>query len=147
MRLALFMLITALLHVTCTFRVVSPKAFQSSSQDFDASDGFITITVTFNEDVDKNTVVIGKTFILVTEKVPNAPGAFIPTPDPRKLIFKTTSKVSDLLTFDPDGFFSLKMIGSDTGDGAIKTVNGRHLDGDGNNTNGGDYSTSFVIVG
>ena len=66
----------ALLCTSCvkTLQVVSPKANQTTSQEFAIDGGFIKLTVIFNKEVDSGTVVVGKTFILVTEKDLNATG-------------------------------------------------------------------------
>ncbi|MFA5974437.1 MAG: hypothetical protein WC780_18955 [Lentimicrobiaceae bacterium] len=138
----------ALLCFSCstTLKVVSPKANQTSSQEFALDGGHIKITVTFNKDVDPSTVVVGKTFILQTEKDPNATGS-LNWPNGKTVIFLTTKTTSDLLDYNPDGSFSLKLIGSDTGNGAIKDKGGKHLDGDSDGADGGDYKTSFVNIG
>jgi len=145
--LVLFLAITFLSASCTTLKVVFPKALQTSSQDFSTADGHITIKVTFNRAVNQSTVVVGKTFVLVTEKDPNSSGSLAWSVDGKTVTFRTTKTKNDLLIFDPDGRFTLKLIGSDTGNGAIKDLGGKHLDGDSNNADGGDYSTSFILIG
>ncbi len=129
--------------------VTYPKALQTSSQQYRITDdGRISIDIHFNKQYDPNTVVVGKTLILVTEKDANAAGTWIPlSTEGTTIRFTTTKKIGDLLIHDPDGFFTLKLIGSDTGNGAIKSEAGRHLDGDRNHVDGGDYKTTFSHVG
>lgn len=130
-----------------TLQVTSPAANQTSSQDFKIVGDKIQITVTFNKDVDINTIVVGKTFLFNTEKEKNAQGTILPGIDKKTIIFLSAKKATELLIYDSDGNFSIKLIGSDTGNGAIKGTDGKHLDGDRDKNDGGDYQTSFVHVG
>lgn len=42
---------------------------------------------------------------------------------------------------------NLQLIGTDTGSGAIEDANGCNLDGDNDGNTGGNYSTTFGILG
>lgn len=137
-----------LLSASCTFKVVSPKALQTSSSDYTLDNNdHISIEIVFNHVVDQNTVVVGKTLILETEKKPNAGGTLSWSADGKTATFVSADSADDLLIFDSDGFFTLHLIGTDTGDGVIKDQPGKVLDGDADGTDGGDYKTTFVLVG
>ena len=148
--LTVVMVIIAILLVSCigSFRVLSPKREQTSSQDFSFDNtGHITIEIRFHAPVRTNTVVVGKTLVLVTDKDPNADGSLKWSGDDREVTFTTDKTAADLLRYDPDGHFTLKLIGTDTGDGAIKTKDGSLLDGDADGTGGGNYKTGFTHIG
>lgn len=130
-----------------TLQVITPAANQISSQEFKIVGDKIQVTVTFNKDVDINTIVVGKTFIFISEKDNNAQGTIVPGSNNKTIIFTSLKTTKDLFDFNPDGSFSIKLIGSDTGNGAIKGPDGKHLDGDKDNNDGGDYKTSFVLLG
>jgi hypothetical protein len=136
-----------LLKEVATLMVLSPRASQVSSQEFSANDERLSITIVFNRPVAKNTVVVGRTLIVVTDKDQNAGGSLVWMPDARSVTFRSTKSVSDLLHFNPDGSFQLKLIGTDTGNGSIKDLNGSPLDGNSNLTPGGDFETRFRLVG
>ncbi|MCO5191144.1 MAG: hypothetical protein M9928_03085 [Anaerolineae bacterium] len=134
--------------VACApFQVVSPEPFQNSSQDFAITDdGKLEIVVTFTKDIDLSSFVVGKTVVLETEKDSNA-GGTLTAVGTDGVKFTTSAEYGDLLVFDPDGFFTLHLIGTDTGDGTILSTGGAALDGDEDGSSGGDYQTTFVIVG
>ena len=147
--IALFMSIVLFPSCNGAMVVTYPDALQVGSQQYRiTSDGEISIDIHFNQPYDPETIVVGKTLILVTEKDLNAAGNWIPLSAEGEVIrFTTTMTIGDLLIHDPDGFFTLKLIGSDAGDGAIKSKSGRHLDGNRDGTDGGDYETTFSHVG
>ncbi|MEW5804382.1 MAG: cohesin domain-containing protein [bacterium] len=128
--------------------VLSPARGMTSSQEFSIDNqNHIVIKVTFSDPVQTATVVVRKTLILDAEKDHNAAGTISWSSDRKELTFRTTNTVSNLLQFNPDGFFSLQLIGTDTGNGAIKDDNGNPLDGDENGTYGGNYTTGFCLIG
>lgn len=127
--------------------VVFPKANQVTSQDFSIQDTHLIIKVIFDQPVDQSSVIVGKTFVVETEKDPNAAGTLTWTADSKTVTYRSTKNYFDLLIFDSDGAFTLKLIGTDTGKGAIKSIGGAFLDGDNDMSSGGNYSTSFNLIG
>ena len=140
--------ISLCLMVGCPFQVVSPQAMQTTSQDWELAGEKIRITVTFNKDVDRSSLVERTNVILVTERDLNAsitidpPVGSLPT---NQITITSVHDASDLLIYDTDGFFSLRLLGS--GANPIRSMEGDILDGDGNGTAGGEYETGFVHVG
>lgn len=129
----------------CPFQVIYPQALQTTSQDFEIDGTKIKITVTFSGAVDMNSLVARTNVILVTEKDTNADVTIAPGSVAASIIITSVDDIGDLLTFDSDGFFSLRLLGS--GASPIRSSDGETLDGDGNGTAGGNYETGFVILG
>ncbi len=127
--------------------VLSPDANQSVCQNFQiTADSKIQIDIQFSKEVDKSSVLVGQSFIMAHEKGSSADGA-ITWPNIDTLRFKTTDVTSDLCIFNPDCFFTFTLMGTDDGSGAIKDSDGMALDGDGNETAGGDWTTTCAIIG
>lgn len=118
------------------FQVISP----SMSQDFQIVGNKIRVKVVFNKSVKKGTILPKVNFRVQTEKDPNAAGT-ITWVDSHTLIWTSTKAVSDLLTFDPDGFFKLIILDS------VKDTNDTRLDGDKNGLEGGTFTNNFTLVG
>ncbi len=129
----------------CPFVVVYPAAMQTTSQDFELDNGRIRITVVFSKAVDMSSLIAGTNVILDAEKDHNANLTITAGSDSRTIVITTVDTTGDLLTFDPDGFFTLMLLGS--GDNPIRSTDGDILDGDGDGTAGGDYETTFVLIG
>lgn len=129
----------------CPFAVVFPKALQTTSQNFEIDGGKLKITVAFSGAVDMSSLVAGTNVILVTEKDANASINITSGTTTADIVITSVADYGDLLTFDPDGFFSLKLLGSGTS--PIKNTSAESLDGDGNGAAGGDYETTFVLIG
>jgi hypothetical protein len=142
--------LSLLLLAACSpsFHVTSPQAGQTSSQEFsvDKTTGIITINVTFTQDVDLSTVQPRVNVQLVMETDANAPfSAALQPGDAKVLVITSDGSAGDLCNFDPDCHFSLKILGS--GSSPVKSASGTALDGDANGSAGGDYSTSFTLIG
>lgn len=128
-----------------TFTVLYPTAMQTTSQDFQLDNGKIVIRVTFSKPVDMSSLIAGTNVILVTETDPNANITITAGTTAADILITTVDDASDLLNFDPDGFFTLRLLGS--GANPIKSSTGEVLDGDGDGTAGGNYETTFVLIG
>ncbi|MFQ5806043.1 MAG: hypothetical protein ACE5I3_06305 [Phycisphaerae bacterium] len=129
----------------CPFRVIFPTAMQTTSQDYEIDNSKIKITVVFNKAVDMSSLVAGTNVILVTEKDANADINITAGTTPADVVITSVDDYGDLLTFDPDGFFTLRLRGS--GANPIESSDGDILDGDGDGAAGGDYQTSFALIG
>lgn len=134
----------------CSFQISSPKPIDptdtTNGPQVDAT-GHYAITVTFTEAVDRNTVIPGKTLFLDTDNKKNAPVTLNWSTDSRTLVLTTVDMANELVTLDPDGGVSLRVIGTDTGKGVVKTTSGRILDGDYDKQPGGDYYKLYIHVG
>lgn len=129
----------------CPFQVVFPTALQTTSQDFTISGGKLQINVAFSSAVDMSSLVAGTNVILATEKDANASITIAAGTTAADIVITSVDDTGDLLNFDPDGFFTLRLLGSGTT--PIKSTGGDTLDGDGDGTAGGDYETTFVLIG
>ena len=128
------------------FVVTLPVANQVDSQDFEIlADGRLRIRVWFTEAVDMDSLVAGTNVILDTEDVTNADITIAPGATAWSIVITSVDEAGDLLTYDPDGFFTLNLLGS--GDNPILNTEGSALDGDYDGTPGGDYETGFVLIG
>ena len=140
-----------------TFRVVSPITGPTGSIEGYTRTGndHISIVVTFNRSVDRNTVIKGKTLILYFAKDPNADVDLIWTDQDRVVTITTRNSLADLASFTPDIFFSLTLKGNPRSELMIsgqpplvvRSADGLVLDGDYDAQPGGDYVASFAIVG
>jgi hypothetical protein len=120
----------------------------SCSQEYSIDNqNHLVVTVKFNKPVDTGTVIVGKTLILDAEKDHNAGGTITWSSDHKELTFRTTKKAGDLLIFDPDGFFKVRLVGTNAGQGVIKDTDGKALDGDNNGTYGGNREIGFCLIG
>jgi hypothetical protein len=129
----------------CPFQVVFPTALQTTSQDFQLTGDKIVITVVFSKAVDLSSLVAGTNVILVTEVDTNANITIAAGTTTADIVITSVDDYGDLLDFNPDGFFSLRLLGSGTS--PIMSSDGDTLDGDGDGTDGGDYLTGFVVIG
>lgn len=145
--------LTAILFTltNCSFQISSPKPSDPTAtvNGFTVlPSGHIEINVVFNEDVDPNTVIVGKTLFLKFTKNANEDATLLWDPgSKKKLKITTVDKRDDLMVFDPDDGFLLTIVGRDAGNGAVKSVGGTLLDGDYDGKAGGDYRMSFTIIG
>ena len=136
-----------MLTACSTFRVVSEQQLKSPSGHPMQTSDRMQVKVNFNQPVDGKTVVLGKTFILTTENHDTVRGSLYWSADSRSVTFRSAMSLKQLFTFDPDGHFYLKIIGTDTGNGAVKDRAGEFLDGDGDDVQGGNYDETLVITG
>lgn len=129
----------------CALQVEYPDAMQTASQDFQITNNRIEILVVFNQDVDINSLEPGVNMILETDNVSNADFTLTAGSNRRSMVLTTTQTIEQLLDFNPDGDFSLELRGS--GPNPVRSATGLILDGDNNGRSGGDYQTSFVLIG
>ena len=80
-----------------------------------------------------------------SETLSDAPGRLEFSSDRKVVTFTTTNPSHELCSFDIDCFFTLKLLG--TGENVITDDEGNNLDGDGNGQPGGDFQTTFTILG
>jgi hypothetical protein len=138
---------TLMLTACTTFRVVSKRPLQSPSGHAMQSSDHMQLKINFSEPVDRSTVVPGKTFILTTENHDHVRGSLYWSADGRSLTFRSRKTLKELFTFDPDGHFHVRIIGTDAGNGAVRDRDGELLDGDDDNLPGGNYDAALVISG
>ncbi len=110
------------------------------SQNYQLVDNRIRITVKFNKDVLKTTVIGRSTLRVKTEKDPNAMGTIVWL-NKRTLVWTSARDFHDLCTFDSDCFFDLTITDS------VKDTSGQKLDGDKNGAPGGNLHHNFTILG
>lgn len=146
-RKALLFGVVAVISGGCTFIVISPAPMQTGSQDFmiDAVSGQIIIEVLFSNNVDLDSLVPGANIVIVTETNANAGATVAAGANASEIVITTDDAAGVLCNFDPDCFFTLNLIGSGTS--PIRNVDGDALDGDADETAGGDYTTTFLILG
>jgi hypothetical protein len=133
----------------CSFRVTAPLPSDTTATvngfSTDPS-GHLVIIVTFSDPVNGSTVIPQKTLILKFAKNANE-NAALTWLTSKTLKIVTVDKRDDLMTFTPDGSFSLTLIGTDSGNGVVKSASGAALDGNYDNKPGGDYVKGFTIIG
>lgn len=111
-----------------------------NSQSYQLVNDKIRITIKFNKDVKKSTVIARSTLRVKTEKDLNAQGTIVWLNN-RTLVWTSARDVHDLCTFDPDCFFDLTITDS------VKDSSGQKLDGDKNGASGGNFHHNFTIIG
>jgi hypothetical protein len=100
-----------------------------------------SITVRFNTDIDRNTVIVGSTVILDFPKAANAQGQITWINDREFKWVQQSNKRIDICKYDPDCEFKLTLT-----DG-ILSKEGLKLDGDNNNMQGGNFVLLFIDIG
>ena len=146
------LLLTMALTGCATFRVDSPKPSDFYAQvngwSRDPITNQIKITVVFSSPVNRASVVQGKTLFLLTSKDPNAAGTVSNWSIDNKSFTFITTKTWDALLFPhPDDVFTLKIIGTDVGQGAVVSTANEALDGDYDGNPEGDYKMTFTLIG
>jgi hypothetical protein len=101
----------------------------------------ISITVRFNTDIDRNTVIAGSTVILDFPKAANEPGQITWISDREFKWVHQSKRRFDICKYDPDCEFKLTLT-----DG-ILSKEGLRLDGDNDNKQGGKYILWFIDLG
>ncbi len=108
--------------------------------DYTLENAKIRITVRFNTDVERNTVVAGSTVKLFFPKAQNAAGQIAWVNDREFVWDQSAQSVLDICSFSaPDCIFMLRLT-----DG-IKSKEGLKLDGDKNHQPGGDFNKHFIL--
>ena len=111
-------------------QVVSPDpATYNQWADFGYDNGFISVTIQFDKAIDKNSVVVGETLILSTSTTASVDGVITWVND-NTLTFTSTSQVGNWCSFTPDCLFTFKLIGTDTGNGEVESIDGGTLESD-----------------
>jgi len=129
------------------FNITFPPANQNFSQDFSINgSNQVIINITFNTAVNPATVVSGSTLIVQSGGT-TVPGTISWNGSNTVATFITNADFFSFCIFSPDCFMNLQLIGTNAGNGTIEDANGCTLDGDGNGTQGGNYSTTFGILG
>lgn len=131
-------------------QVVSPKPTDSNAQvngySLDAAGHYI-LTITFNNPMDAATVVVTKTLKLHFANDANAAASVTWSPDMMTATVTTIKTRAELNRFQPDDSFTMTLVGTDEGNGVVKSTSGDILDGDYNNTGGGNYVMGFTLIG
>ena len=130
-----------------TFYVTYP----TNSQHFtvDAGDHLV-MTVRFSRDVDLSTLKAGSNVTVDTDTTTNAAITIVAGATANEIVITTTDTVANLLVFDSDGFFTLKIFG--TADipnkiTAVTDTGGLALDGDKNDVDGGNWWNEYFLLG
>ncbi len=100
-----------------------------------------SITVRFNTDMDRNTVIAGSTVIFDFPKAANAAGQITWTNDREFKWVQQSNRRFDICNYDPDCEFKLTLT-----DG-ILSKEGLKLDGDNDNKQGGNCTIWFIDLG
>src|SRR6266545_275031 len=114
----------------------SPDPFRFST---DAT-GHCTVIITFNRPVDESSVIVGSTFFFSGSLNPSAPGNITWASDDTAMTFVTQDRLDQIVFFGPDGFFSVRLVGTDAGAGVVRDrLSLQPLDGNSDGTPGDDY--------
>jgi hypothetical protein len=100
-----------------------------------------SITVRFNTDIDRNSVIAGSTVILDFPKAVNAQGQITWINDREFKWVQQSNKRIDICKYDPDCEFKITLT-----DG-ILSKEGLKLDGDNNNVQGGNFILWLIDLG
>lgn len=121
----------------------SPNANQTFSQEYQInSSNQVVITVEFSAPIDPNTVVYGSSIsLLSTPSGTLIPGTLSWNSNHTQLTFTSTNDFGSFCNFSPNCIFTLNMTDS------IISKQGCAIDGNGNGEEGGDFTTSFGILG
>ncbi|MDY0281725.1 MAG: hypothetical protein RBR35_14330 [Salinivirgaceae bacterium] len=121
---------------------VLPKVVYPTMTHHLGYDGLkFSITVRFNTDIDRNTVVAGSTVIFNFPKAANAPGQITWINDREFKWVQQSNSRFDICIYNPDCEFKLTLT-----DG-ILSKEGLKLDGDNDNKQGGNFTIWFIDLG
>ena len=101
----------------------------------------LSITVRFNTDMDRSTVIAGGTVRFDFPKAANAPGKITWISDREFKWVQLSNRSFDICIYDPDCEFKLTLT-----DG-IRSKEGLKLDGDNDNKQGGNFTLWFIDIG
>jgi hypothetical protein len=99
------------------------------------------MTVRFNTDMDRSTVIAGSTVVLDFPKAANAPGQITWISDREFKWVQQSAQRFDICKYDPDCEFKLTL-----SDGVL-SKEGLKLDGDNDNKQGGTYTLWLIDLG
>lgn len=121
---------------------VPPKVtYPSTSHQLGYNGSKFSITVKFNTDIDRSTVIACGTVVLDFPKAANAPGQIIWISDREFKWEQLSEQRFNICIYDPDCEFRLTLT-----DG-IRSKEGLKLDGDNDNKQGGNFSIMLVDFG
>ena len=152
MRYAIFVLICAVAVMPMMgcppgptdFRVLSPTANATESQQFTYPGGKLEIEVEFSEDVWLSSIIAGDNVVLDTNLYSDV-DIIITHSGLDTILITTVADYGDLLNFAPNAFFDLYI--QPSGSSKIEALSGDKLDGDGDGREGGAWETSFLFLG
>ena len=100
--------------------------FPVTSQDFSINtSNQLVMVVRFNQDVDLGGLIPGTNVILDTENINNANITVSAGATPNEIVVISDDSIDTLLTFDPDGFFTLNLLS--TGGNPVVSLTGTVL--------------------
>jgi hypothetical protein len=121
---------------------VVPKVVYPTMTHHLGYDGWkFSITVRFNTDMDRNSVVAGSTVVFDFPKSANEPGQITWINDREFKWVQGSERRHDICKYDPDCEFKLTLT-----DGVL-SKEGLKLDGDNDNKQGGDFTLWFIDLG
>lgn len=127
------------------FSVVSPASNQTFSQNFSLNgSNQVVIEIEFNRAVNTSSVVVGQNFNF-SSGGSAVPGTISWNTTSTVATFTTNASYTSFCAFTPDCFMTLDLIGN--GPNGIEDANGCMLDGDSNGVEGGNWTTTFGILG
>ena len=131
-------ILVAVLMTGCPPATYLEVSFPGTSQDFQVNDSNqLVLTIRFSEDIAFDSLIAGSNVILNTEDVTNASITIAVGATANEIVITSDGTVGDLLTFDPDGFFSIVL--KATGGNPVESVDGHVL--------AGDYMHNYVLIG
>jgi hypothetical protein len=121
---------------------ILPKVLYPTMSHHYAFEGLkFSITVRFNTDIDRNSVIAGSTVIIDFPRVANAPGQITWINDRVFKWVQQSNKRIDICKYDPDCDFKLTLT-----DG-ILSKEGLKLDGNNDNKQGGNFIIWLIDLG
>ena len=130
-----------------TFYVTYP----TNSQHFtvNASDQLV-MTVRFSRPVNFSSLKAQSNVTVDTDTTTNAAITIAAGATTSEIVITTVDTVANLLVFDSDGFFTLKILGTEdipNKIAAVKDTGGFALDGDKDDVDGGNFSHLYTMLG
>ena len=109
-------------------------------------EGHVKVNFTFNRPVNVATLVGGQT-VYIQSGVNIVSGGITYDTETNTATFTSTQPIGDWCSFSPDCTFSFVVVGTDAGQGAVTDADGMHLDGDEDDTPGGNYELTLTVIG
>ncbi|MBN2350766.1 MAG: fibronectin type III domain-containing protein [Bacteroidales bacterium] len=108
--------------------------------------GHAKINITFNRAINVSTLVGGQT-VYIQSGTNIVSGGITYDTGTNTATFTSTQPIADWCSFSPDCTFKFIVVGTDAGQGAVLDTDGMHIDGDEDDTPGGNYELTLTVIG
>ncbi len=137
----MFLILSGSILTIITGCGTSPLQVIESKKTLSVEDGKLVIIYTFNQPVNRRTVIPNSTFIVSTDSLKEVPGT-IEFIDDRTVKFTSSIPAEEALSTN-GGKINVRLVGRSPFKEWIADMKGNPLDGDNDGSSGGDYYAHY----